>query len=159
MEKKLTDFGFREKYLTLSEMRILFGKKFKDVRKMEERETPHLDVTKYVGTKTTIVKAEVKQGKFGKFIMLETAPIDLIDGDKLPTGIYLRGTKILGLFEDDKGIFIGKESKTSTWLRENKVKIADIPDDLEVGDLIKCLEGIKVTVQKNEDNPMFLSIA
>ena len=125
--------------------------------KMRTKEMPKLDVTPYVGTKATIVKAEVIKTKFGIAIKIETNPISLNEGDSLPEGVLLRASVLLGISQDQNGLFIGKDSKVEKWLKNHKIDIAKIPDNLKVGDLVKVFEGINVVCQKNPDS-MFLSI-
>lgn len=125
---------------------------------MKRIETPKLDVTKYVGTKAEIVSAEVINSKFGAVIKVETNPIKLIDGDKLPEGKLLTGSTVLGLIERNGKFVIGIDSKADKFLQGHNVNIEkDISDDLKVGDRIKVLDGKPVVLQKNNNG--FLEIA
>lgn len=127
---------------------------FKNMKKIEMEK---LDVSKYVGTKAQIVKAEVIETKYGKCLKVETNPIPLTDGDKLPDGKIFRASILLSFAEKDGEIFIGTDSKLDKFCKEHKISTADIPDDVKVGDLIKCFDGVKVICQKSKTG--FLEIA
>jgi len=135
-----------------------FKNPIREINKMKKIDNPKFDVTPYVGTKTEIVKAEIKQMKFGKVILVETAPIPLKAGSNFPDGKILRASVLLPLIESDDGqIVIAKNSKTDIFMETYKIDSAKIPDDLSVGSLIKEFEGKKVTCQKSETG--FLTIA
>lgn len=130
-----------------------------EVEKMKRQELEKFDVTKYVGTKAQIVVAEVRSGKYGEVIFLQTNPIPLKDGDKLPDGKQLSASIMLGLHKADNGeLVVGVDSKTDKWLKGKGINVEkDFPDTVAVGTELKALLGKQVTCQKNENG--FLEIA
>ena len=124
---------------------------------MKSEKLEKLDVTKYVGTETAVNKAEFRELKHGKCIMLETAPIPLKDGDTLPDGAELKGSIILPLHENkDNEIIIGEDTKTDKFIKAKGLSVADVPD-YEQDSTIEMFIGLKVIVQKNDRG--FLEIA
>lgn len=150
VNKDLLSYGFKNP----CEIQIIKRKENENMKKIE---MPRIDVTKYVGTKATIVKAEIKDGKFGKHILVETNPIPFQDGDSLPNDKQLRGSIILGLVEKDGELFIGKDSKADKFCKNHKIDIEKIPSEMVDGQLIKEFEGKTVVLQKTETG--FLTIA
>ena len=130
-----------------------------EVENMKREEMKKFDVTKYVGTKATIVSAEVIATKYGEAIKCQTNPIDLKDGDKLPDGKLLSASILLGLQKNDDGeLFIGIGSKIDKWLEGKGINVEkDFPESVKVGSRIANLEGLEVVCQKNENG--FLEIA
>lgn len=125
---------------------------------MKRVEMERIDCKKYVGTKAQIVTAEVTKVKFGTVIKVQTNPIELKDGDKLPDGKHLSGSIMLGLQETDDGLAIGIDSKADKWLKSHGVDVVkDIPDGLKEGDQCKALLGKDVVLQVNSGG--FLEIA
>jgi len=126
--------------------------------KMKKQEMEKFDVTKYVGTKTQIAKAEVKRTKFGLAIVVETMPLTLIDGDTMPEGKILRASTMLSIIENPDGTqAIGNGSKADNFLKAHKISAEKIPETLNEGDLIKAFDNVFVICQKNDKG--FLTIA
>jgi len=126
---------------------------------MPRKETKKLDVTKYVGTKTKIEKASVEMSKYGRVLKIESEPIPLKDGDKLPKDAKLTASVILGIVCDaDNNYYIGIDTRADKWLLSHGLTENDINViSLNVGDVVKQLIGKEVVCQKNENG--FLEIA
>lgn len=122
-------------------------------------ESEKLDVTKYVGTKADIVVAEVKEGKYGAVMFLQTNPIDLKEEDKLPDDKFLTASIMLGLVKDKEGnLGIATDSKADIFCKAQGVDVEkDLPDKLEVGTVLKVFLGKTIVCQKNAND--FLEIA
>lgn len=134
-------------------------KKHGEMYEMKRIETPKFDITKYVGTKTQIAKAEIIKSKFGYAIKVESMPIKLIGGDRLPDGKILRASIILGfvLNNEDGSWCIGKDSNLDNFLTGHKIDASSIPDNIKSGELIRAFEGLPVVCQKSKTG--YLEIA
>jgi len=156
----MNDFCYKSKEYNKNKSLLSYGflKPIKtEVKNMKTVEMQKLDITKYVGTMTEIVKAELIQSKFGKVIKIETAEIPLKDNDKLPEGKKLRASILIGVSEQEDGSFaIVKDSASEKFCLGHSVKISDLPDNLSVGDLIKNFDGKKVVCQSTPSG--FLTI-
>lgn len=139
MHKKLSYWGIINPIMT-------------EKTKMKTKETPKFDVTPYIGIDAEIVKAEVKQTKYGLSILLETNRIDYKKGSKMPSKDFvLRASKILGLMTDEAGLlYIGVGTKTHKFCLDHKVDIEGIKENLVEGDLLHNFDGIKVKCQASE---------
>jgi hypothetical protein len=80
---------------------------------------PKLDVSKYIGKKTKIETADVFEGKFGMYVKIQTKTVETIGkGDKK---VELKGSKILGLQQDESGIYgYGKGTKLDLFMKKYK---------------------------------------
>lgn len=94
--------------------------------KVGQIELPKIDVTKHIGKKATIEKADVYSGVFGYYLKIETKIVETIGtGDKK---VELRGTRIFGLQQDSKGVTgYGKDTKLGIFM--NKMS-CNTPKDL-----------------------------
>lgn len=128
-------------------------------KKMEIKNLPKLDVTKYIGTETEIVKAEVIKTKYGLCIKVESAPIPLKDGDTMKDGSLFTASILLNVYFDEENDchFIATESKTAKFIHEHDINIADIPEKLSIGMILKAFEGKTVICQKSVNG--YLEIA
>lgn len=115
---------------------------------MDRIELPKLDVSKYIGTETKIVSATVESMQYGAVLKLQTAPIELKDGDRLPEGKQLTASILLSLIEKDNKLTVGIDTKADKWFKKHKVNIAKLPE-VKPGDRVTMLEGMTVKVQEN----------
>lgn len=111
-----------------------------------EIELPKIDVTKHIGKKVKIESADVYRGVYGLYLKVQTAIVETIGkGDKK---IELRGSKILGLQQDENGIYgYGKDTKLGQFLARYKVTE---PDKL-IG------KEVVLVTQVNDNNTEFLT--
>lgn len=119
---------------------------------MKRIESQKLDVSKYVGTKVFIAKAEIISSKFGEALKVEGSPVDLKDGDTLPVGKSLVPSILLPLAKDveTEELCVIIDGKTDKFLKSKKVDIVkDIPSGLKVGDEVKALLGKDCVCQKS----------
>jgi hypothetical protein len=137
----LTDYGFTHP----------LRKQKTEVNKMQRKETPKLDVTKYIGRKAQIVSAEIIQSKFGLCLKLDSEAIRLEQGDTLPEGKIFRASLLLGFNKNPDGsCYIGENSALDKFMKSKSVKPSDIPDSINAGDRIKAFEGVHCVTQKSK---------
>lgn len=137
--KKLNAYGFKNP--------------IREKNKMEIIDVPKIDVTKYVGTETTIESAEVINAKHGEVLKLKTKSIDLKGDDKLPTGKQLTASIMLGLQKSEDGNFkIGKDTKLHKFMIKHNIEADSIPDSLKVGDTVNAFVGLEVECQKSKND-------
>lgn len=129
----------------------------KEENNMKRTELPKLDVTKYVGTKTRIEVAEVREAKFGTILFVETSAIPFKDGDSLPDGRTLKASIMLGFSKEGDELTVGIDSKLDKFLKAKGVNVEGIPDSISIGDSVVALIGTEVIAQKNQGG--FLEIA
>lgn len=107
---------------------------------------PKVDVSKYIGQKSKIDSALTYEGKFGMYVKVQTKIVDTIGkGEKK---IELRGSKILGLQQNEDGIYgYGENTKLDLFLKKYKCK--------ELKDLV----GKEVVLQSvtSDSNTEFLT--
>jgi hypothetical protein len=129
------------------------------VIEMKEKELKLVDFSKYVGAKTKIAFADIRDSKFGPVLYLESKDIPYKADDKLPDGKPLRASVMLGLFVDEntQEFYIGAGTKASTFLKKKNISLDKIPDDLNYGDSVMALIGVPVVCQLNERG--YLTIA
>jgi len=86
-----------------------------------EIELPKIDVTKYIGKEVQIVAVGTFETVNGLVVRMETEPVETLDRAK--GSIILRGSRLFGLNQDDKGkIGWTKASKLGVFLEKNKLK-------------------------------------
>ena len=102
-------------------------------------ELPKIDVSKYIGNKSTIERVTERKGMHGYYVKVESAVIETIgEGEK---AIELRASRILGLQQDEKGnIGWGEDTKTAQYLK--KMGVAHY----------KELAGKEVVIQTHMNN-------
>lgn len=122
---------------------------------MLRQEYEKFNVKPYIGTHSTIVKAQVTEKKFGrKIIFLDSAPIPMREKDIYPGEIF-RATGILPLAVNKEGnLYIPIGGKTDLFMQKHNIDHNKIPQ-LKMGDLVKELEGIEV-VCKESDNGLLI---
>jgi hypothetical protein len=126
---------------------------------MKRVEMPKIDVTKYVGTKSFVVISEARKVEHGMVLFLQTAPIDLKEGDTMPDGKVLSASIMLGFQEMEDGSFrIGIDTKLDKFLNSHGVNSSDIPDEIEDKTEIPAFLNKQVVVQKNNKSG-YLEIA
>ena len=92
-----------------------------DLGNIGEIELPSIDVSQYIGKKSTIELVTTHTGKFGYYVKVQSKIVDTIEGGKEP--IKLRASRIFGLQEDaDKKIGWGKDTKLGKYLKKMNVK-------------------------------------
>jgi len=120
---------------------------------MKRQEMPKLDVSEYVGEKTTIQKAEIQQQKYGIVAYFESDIIPFKDGDSLPDDKPLKASKMFKIFEDKDGIlFVGIDSSFDKFCASKGIDSEkDLPEKITVGTVLKAFIGkpVKVQMQKN----------
>ena len=80
-----------------------------------EIELPPIDVSKHIGAEVPIVKAELREGKFGWYYLVSTEDVD--------KEIGICASRILGLKQDAEGRWgWPAESKTALFLKKMNVK-------------------------------------
>ena len=86
-----------------------------------EIDLPKIDVTKYIGKKAKIESALTYEGKYGVYVKVQTNIVEVLGkGDKK---VELRGSKILGLQQDETGKWgYGKDTKLGVFLQKYKCK-------------------------------------
>lgn len=108
---------------------------------MERKELPKIDLTEFVGIKTTTESAEVIGTKYGLALIIKTKFLD--DND------MIRASNIYNFSEEDGKYFIGADTKLDRFLTAKGVDYKDIPEDIEKGTILPMLEGLNVVVQMN----------
>lgn len=118
-----------------------------------EMDLPTLDLTKYVGKKVKIEKAEIQEGPHGYYLHVGTEIIDRLKGKD--GEIQLRASRNFGLQKNEEGqIGWGKDTNLGVFLQ--KMKVNHLPGQQALKNLIGK-EVIIQTVTNNEKKKDFLS--
>jgi len=80
---------------------------------------PKIDVSEYIGKKVKIESADVYEGEFGYYLKVETKVVETLGTKEKP--IELRGSKILGLQQDEDGTYgYGEGTKLDLFMKKYK---------------------------------------
>ncbi len=84
-------------------------------------ELPTLDLSPYIGKKSTIEKIEEHEGQHGFYIKIYSAQIDEIDGKEGKVGLF--ATRIFGLQTNEAGeLGWGEKTLLGVFLKKMKVE-------------------------------------
>ena len=89
--------------------------------KVGKIDLPKIDVSKYIGRKVKIVSANIHEGTYGLYVKALTQTVESIGKTEI------KGSKILGLQTDEKGVHgYGEGTKLDLFLKKYKCK--DVKD-------------------------------
>lgn len=87
-----------------------------DIEVVGKIDLPKLDVSKYIGAKTTIVDVSTHEGTYGYYVKLNGAVLETVGQGE--NAIVLRASAVIGLQQDEAGqIGWGEDTKMDKFLK------------------------------------------